>query len=244
MSRMNPASRVQTYERNLGGWEASARAFGEERPLISVRTRGRASPEDEEPHRLSFEEASHPRSDQTRVSQETRLSEQALLLPPTPGRIRAPTTAVPITLAPGWLEMGSGDSHLLHALRHHLHGVGGTSRKEHQHHNTQALHIPKGCLAVMVGQEGEEQQRFVVPVAYLSHPLFMQLLKDAEDEYGFDHKGAIALPCHVEEFRCVQGLIDRERLLLHHHDGGGHHHLHLHLHLHHIPHNLVGCFRA
>ncbi|MQL84734.1 hypothetical protein Taro_017245 [Colocasia esculenta] len=135
--------------------------------------------------------------------------------------------------------MGSGDRHLLNSLLHHLHGAGG-GRKDH-HHGQRQQHqpqVPKGCLAVMVGQEEEEQQRFVVPVAYLSHPLFMQLLKEAENEYGFEHKGAIALPCHVAEFRCVQGLIDRE---LHHsssHHGGAAHGRHHH------HHHLVACFRA
>ena len=85
--------------------------------------------------------------------------------------------------------------------------------------------IPKGFMAIKVGQ-GEEQQRFVVPVIYFNHPLFMQLLKEAEEEYGFDQKGTITIPCHVEEFRNVSGLIDREKSFHNHH----HHHHH------------VGCF--
>ncbi|KAK1274258.1 hypothetical protein QJS04_geneDACA010789 [Acorus gramineus] len=100
--------------------------------------------------------------------------------------------------------------------------------------------VPKGCLAIRVGGEGEEQQRFVVPVMYFNHPLFMQLLKEAEEEYGFDQKGTITIPCHVEEFRYVRGLIDRERS-----SSFNHHHHHHHHHNHHnqiIPH--VGCFRA
>ncbi|TKY61220.1 Auxin-responsive protein SAUR32 [Spatholobus suberectus] len=79
--------------------------------------------------------------------------------------------------------------------------------------------VPKGCLAIKVGQ-GEEQQRFVVPVMYFNHPLFMQLLKEAEEEYGFDQKGTITIPCHVEEFRNVRGMIDREKSLHHHHHIG------------------------
>ncbi|WVZ16253.1 hypothetical protein V8G54_009235 [Vigna mungo] len=79
--------------------------------------------------------------------------------------------------------------------------------------------VPKGCMAIKVGQ-GEEQQRFVVPVMYINHPLFMQLLKEAEEEYGFDQKGTITIPCHVEEFRNVRGLIDRDRSLHHHHHVG------------------------
>nr|XP_012571903.1 auxin-responsive protein SAUR32 [Cicer arietinum] len=84
------------------------------------------------------------------------------------------------------------------------------------HHNNEKKDIPKGCLAVMVGQ-GEEQQRFVIPVIYINHPLFMELLKEAEEEYGFDQKGPITIPCHVEEFRTVQYMIDSDREKSHHH---------------------------
>ncbi|KAK9291968.1 hypothetical protein L1049_019920 [Liquidambar formosana] len=104
-----------------------------------------------------------------------------------------------------------------HLLSFHLH----MPQLHHHHHNHQhgkkeMREIPKGCVAIMVGQ-GEEQQRFVIPVMYINHPLFMQLLKEAEEEYGFDQKGPISIPCHVEEFRTVQGLIDRENSFPHHH---------------------------
>ncbi|WOK98998.1 auxin-responsive protein SAUR32-like [Canna indica] len=105
---------------------------------------------------------------------------------------------------------------------------------------------PKGCMAVRVGQEGEEQRRFVVPVAYLSHPLFAELLEEAAEEYGFSQRGAIAIPCGVQHFRHVQDVIDRERGsgavggLLHHRN---HHHQHGQQSHHHFPH-LAGCFGA
>ncbi|PWA47630.1 hypothetical protein CTI12_AA047400 [Artemisia annua] len=50
-------------------------------------------------------------------------------------------------------------------------------------------------MAVMVGHEGQEQKRFVIPVIYIYHPLFIELLKEAEEEYGFDHRGPINIPC-------------------------------------------------
>ncbi|GFP93335.1 auxin-induced protein 15a [Phtheirospermum japonicum] len=56
----------------------------------------------------------------------------------------------------------------------------------------EARGIPKGCVAITVGQ-GAEQQRLVIPVMYVNHPLFMDLLKEAEEEYGFDHNGPINL---------------------------------------------------
>ncbi|PKU81082.1 auxin-responsive protein SAUR32 [Dendrobium catenatum] len=89
--------------------------------------------------------------------------------------------------------------------------------------------LPKGCMAVRVGGRGEEMQRFVVPVEYVNHPLFVELLKEAEEEYGFEHTGSIRIPCHVEDFRHVQGVIDRENAG----HGHGHHHLH-----------FSNCFKA
>ncbi|KAM3192446.1 hypothetical protein ACQJBY_069584 [Aegilops geniculata] len=107
---------------------------------------------------------------------------------------------------------------------------------------------PKGCMAVRVvgpGGRAEEEERFVVPVGYLKHPLFVGLLKEAEEEYGFQQQGAITIPCGVDNFRRVQAIIDGQR-----HGGsgsgrlvsGGHHHHgsssgHLHFH-------LAACFRA
>ncbi|KAF3785649.1 Auxin-responsive protein [Nymphaea thermarum] len=110
-------------------------------------------------------------------------------------------------------NMPSFHLHLPH-LHHHGHG-----RKV-----AEALcrDVPKGCFAILVGQ-GAEQQRFVVPIIYLNHPLFVQLLKEAEDEYGFDQKGTINIPCHVAQFQYVQGLIDKDKQHSSHH---------------------VGCFRA
>ncbi|KAH6760450.1 SAUR-like auxin-responsive protein family [Perilla frutescens var. hirtella] len=103
-----------------------------------------------------------------------------------------------------------------HIHFHHHHG-GGARRETRS--------IPKGCLAVMVGQ-GVEQQRFVIPVMYVNHPLFTQLLKASEEEYGFDQKGPINIPCHVEEFCHVRSLIDKETAEHHHYSHHNHHHHH------------------
>ncbi|KAK7410751.1 hypothetical protein VNO78_01802 [Psophocarpus tetragonolobus] len=106
-----------------------------------------------------------------------------------------------------------------HMMSFHLHIPHLHFHLHHHHHENKKdimKDVPKGCLAILVGQ-GEEQQRFVIPVMYMNHPLFMQLLKQAEDEYGFDQKGPITIPCHVEHFRTVQGLILRDKSLHHHH---------------------------
>ncbi|CAK7324258.1 unnamed protein product [Dovyalis caffra] len=124
--------------------------------------------------------------------------------------------------------MGSGDKH---HLNFHIHLPNLHFHHHHHDERKELKDIPKGCLAVMVGQSEEEQQRFVIPVIYINHPLFMQLLKEAEEEYGFDQQGPIAIPCHVEEFRNVQGMIEEENSHDHHH----HHHNH---------HHHIWCFRV
>ncbi|EYU23193.1 hypothetical protein ABFS82_03G021000 [Erythranthe guttata] len=59
--------------------------------------------------------------------------------------------------------------------------------------------VPKGHLAVYVG-EGEKK-RFVIPLSYLNHPLFQELLFQAEEAFGFHHPmGGITILCSEESF--------------------------------------------
>ncbi|KAL8051204.1 hypothetical protein ABFX02_06G131100 [Erythranthe guttata] len=61
------------------------------------------------------------------------------------------------------------------------------------------IEVPKGHLAVYVG-EGEKK-RFVIPLSYLNHPLFQELLFQAEEEFGFNHPmGGITIPCREDLF--------------------------------------------
>ncbi|XP_062074078.1 auxin-responsive protein SAUR36-like [Humulus lupulus] len=64
--------------------------------------------------------------------------------------------------------------------------------------------IPKGHLAVYVGESQDETQRYLVPVIYFNHPLFGDLLKEAEKVHGFNHPGRITIPCGASEFEKVQ----------------------------------------
>ncbi|XP_062076996.1 indole-3-acetic acid-induced protein ARG7-like [Humulus lupulus] len=62
-----------------------------------------------------------------------------------------------------------------------------------------AVDVPKGHLAVYVGEN--EKKRFVVPVSFLSQPLFQELLVQAEEEYGYDHPmGGLTIPCTEDAF--------------------------------------------
>ncbi|XP_068650805.1 auxin-responsive protein SAUR36-like [Aristolochia californica] len=64
--------------------------------------------------------------------------------------------------------------------------------------------VPKGHLAVYVGQKDDDTHRYLVPVIYFNHPLFGQLLREAEEEFGHHHRGGITIPCRVSDFENVQ----------------------------------------
>ena len=73
--------------------------------------------------------------------------------------------------------------------------------------------VKKGWLAVRVGQaeqQGDGFRRFVIPIAYLYHPLFQRLLEAARDTYGYSSAGPLWLPCSVDEFLRLRALVDRE----------------------------------
>ncbi|TYG37110.1 hypothetical protein ES288_D13G115900v1 [Gossypium darwinii] len=59
--------------------------------------------------------------------------------------------------------------------------------------------VPKGNIAVYVGEI--QKTRFVVPISYLNHPSFVDLLNLAEEEFGFNHPmGGLTIPCDEDAF--------------------------------------------
>ncbi|KAK4401468.1 Auxin-responsive protein SAUR24 [Sesamum angolense] len=59
--------------------------------------------------------------------------------------------------------------------------------------------VPKGHLAVYVGEI--QRKRYVVPISYLNHPSFQDLLHRAEEEFGFNHPmGGLTIPCGENAF--------------------------------------------
>ncbi|XVF45441.1 hypothetical protein PTKIN_Ptkin02bG0206500 [Pterospermum kingtungense] len=60
--------------------------------------------------------------------------------------------------------------------------------------------VPKGDIAVYVGET--QPKRFLVPISVVNHPSFKDLLKRAEEEFGFDHPmGRLNIPCKVDAFK-------------------------------------------
>ncbi|PIA56070.1 hypothetical protein AQUCO_00700426v1 [Aquilegia coerulea] len=64
-----------------------------------------------------------------------------------------------------------------------------------------ATDVPKGHLAVYVGENQTTKKRYVVPVSFLNQATFQELLSRAEEENGFVHPmGGLTIPCNEELF--------------------------------------------
>ncbi|XWS62685.1 hypothetical protein CRYUN_Cryun06bG0032200 [Craigia yunnanensis] len=67
--------------------------------------------------------------------------------------------------------------------------------------------VPKGHIAVYVGESN--RKRFVIPISFLNHPLFQDLLNRAEEEYGFNHPmGGLTIPCSEEYFISITTILN------------------------------------
>ncbi|XP_076948992.1 auxin-responsive protein SAUR71-like [Bidens hawaiensis] len=60
--------------------------------------------------------------------------------------------------------------------------------------------VPEGHLPVYVG---DEMERFIVSAELLNHPIFISLLNKSAQEYGYEQKGVLRIPCHVLVFERV-----------------------------------------
>lgn len=68
--------------------------------------------------------------------------------------------------------------------------------------NTVPEDVKEGHFAV-IAMKGEQPKRFVISLSYLSHPRFLKLLERAAEEYGFDHEGALTIPCRPSELEMI-----------------------------------------
>ncbi|XP_042475100.1 auxin-induced protein X10A-like [Macadamia integrifolia] len=61
---------------------------------------------------------------------------------------------------------------------------------------------------VVFAVDGGETKRFVVDLGYLTHPEFLRMLQQAEEEFGFEQHGAIAVPCRPDD---LQRILEDQR---------------------------------
>ncbi|KAK7293703.1 hypothetical protein RJT34_16576 [Clitoria ternatea] len=67
---------------------------------------------------------------------------------------------------------------------------------------------PKGYLAVCVGVE---LKRFIIPTEYLGHQAFQVLLREAEEEFGFQQTGVLRIPCEVCVFESILKMVEAKK---------------------------------
>lgn len=67
--------------------------------------------------------------------------------------------------------------------------------------------VPKGYVAVCVGVD---LNRFVIPTEYLGHQAFHMLLREAEEEFGFEQTGVLRIPCEVSVFESILKIVERK----------------------------------
>lgn len=67
------------------------------------------------------------------------------------------------------------------------------------------VQVPKGYLAVCVGVD---LNRFVIPTEYLGHQAFHMLLREAEEEFGFEQTGVLRIPCEVPVFESILKIVE------------------------------------
>ncbi|KAL2323230.1 hypothetical protein Fmac_027609 [Flemingia macrophylla] len=64
--------------------------------------------------------------------------------------------------------------------------------------------VREGYFAVVATKDGESR-KFIVGLHYLNDPAFLGLLDEAQKEFGFRQKGALAIPCQPQE---LQNILD------------------------------------
>ena len=87
-----------------------------------------------------------------------------------------------------------------------LPGIRKTSFSANKLASPKVMDVPKGYVAVYVG---EKMRRFVIPVSYLNQPSFQDLLSEAEEEFGYDHPmGGLTIPCSEDTFQRITSFLN------------------------------------
>ncbi|XP_029128086.1 auxin-induced protein X10A-like [Cajanus cajan] len=88
-----------------------------------------------------------------------------------------------------------------------LPGIRRSSFSASQASSCKVVEVPKGYLAVYVG---DQMKRFLIPVSFLNEPLFQELLSQAEKEFGYYHPmGGLTIPCKEDVFLAIASRLKR-----------------------------------
>uniref|UniRef100_A0A0E0LXR5 Auxin-responsive protein n=1 Tax=Oryza punctata TaxID=4537 RepID=A0A0E0LXR5_ORYPU len=81
------------------------------------------------------------------------------------------------------------------------------SEKEIIHHSSCSSSVAGKGNCVVYSCDG---RRFEIPLAYLRTPVFVELLRMSQEEFGFSSDGRITLPCDTAVMEYVMCLLGRE----------------------------------
>ncbi|XP_057768553.1 protein SMALL AUXIN UP-REGULATED RNA 51-like [Salvia miltiorrhiza] len=85
------------------------------------------------------------------------------------------------------------------------HSLSSSSSDSDESGGSPKCRTPSGSLAVYVGPE---RSRFVIPTRFLNFPVFVTLLDQAEEEFGFQTTGGLVLPCEPGFFSEILSFLD------------------------------------
>lgn len=71
--------------------------------------------------------------------------------------------------------------------------------------------IPKGYVPMLVGDEEDQPERFLVHVKLLNDRRFVALMEMAAGEFGYNQQGIIRMPCNARHFQRMVDVISKTR---------------------------------
>ncbi|KAJ9186259.1 hypothetical protein P3X46_001857 [Hevea brasiliensis] len=70
-----------------------------------------------------------------------------------------------------------------------------------------SVDVPEGHIRVYVGKDIQFQCKFQMEANYLNHPLFEDLLRISEEEFGYSYDGALRIACDIHLFQYLLHLL-------------------------------------
>ncbi|OAY50165.1 auxin-induced protein 15A-like [Manihot esculenta] len=67
--------------------------------------------------------------------------------------------------------------------------------------------VPEGYIRVYVGKDIHLQCKFQMEANYLNHPLFEDLLRVSQEEFGYSYDGALRIACDIQLFHYLMHLL-------------------------------------
>lgn len=68
--------------------------------------------------------------------------------------------------------------------------------------------VPRGYVPILVGKD-KEKEKVLVHTKLLKHPCFLVLLEMAVQEFGYEQKGILQIPCEIEQFMLVRAALNK-----------------------------------